>query len=126
MAGIGFGAVTIDGNSIDNYNVEVSNGLGPRTRIVSLSKAGMKQAELEDAITFMTVGGTSGTDDPVTVAGITSDGGDGDTDTAFVSGESDVVYVAVQGTGEMGAGADYGGGASGVTMAIVADFDNDF
>lgn len=118
MAGIGFGAVA----GVDNYNVEVSNGLGPRTRIVSLSKTDMTQAELEAAITFMTVGGTSGTDDPVTVAGITSDGAGG----AFVSGTSDVVYVAVQGTGEMTAGADYGDGTTGVTMAIVADFDNDF
>lgn len=106
-----------------NGKARTGNGLGPRTRIVSLSKTDMTQAELNAAITFMTLGGTAGTDDAVSVAGVTSDGGNS-AGTAFVSGESDVVHVAVQGTGVMTAGANYGvGDSTGVTMALVVDFD---
>jgi len=125
MAGIGFGAVTIDGNSIDNYKTEVSNGLGPRTRIISLSKTNMTQAELDAAILYLTAGDVAGTNDAHTVAGVTSDGGDS-AGTAFVSGESDIVYVALQGTGAFTAASNFGTGTTGVTSALVADFDNNF
>lgn len=113
MAGIGFGAIDYNGNSVDNYKVEASNGLGPRTRILSLTTDAITQDELDEVITALTVGGTAGTDDAVTVAGI--DGAVGDA----------TVYVAVQGTGALTAGSDYRG-VTGVAMAVVADFDNDF
>ena len=103
MAGIGF---TV------NYDSKQGNGLGPRTRILSFSKTNITQAELNSLVTKLTTGGTAGTDDAVTVAGIA----------AFVAGTTDVAYVAVQGTGALTAGADYRG-VTGVTMAVVADFD---
>ena len=103
MAGIGF---TV------NYDSKQGNGLGPRTRILSFSKTDITQAELNSLVTALTAGGVKGTDDAVTVAGIS----------AFVAGTTDVVYVAVQGTGVLTAGSNYRG-VTGVTMAVVADFD---
>jgi len=105
-AGIGFGG---QGST---YKVVAGQGLGPRTRIISLSNTDMTQAELNEMIQLLTAGGTKGVDDAVTVAGIT----------AFVDGVTDVVYVAVQGTGTLTAGATYRG-QTGTTMAVVADFD---
>lgn len=95
-----------------NYAVKAGNGLGPRTRIISLANTDMTQAELDSMIRLLTQGGTAGTDDAVTVAGIT----------AFEAGVTDTVYVAVQGTGTLTAGANYRGQTN-TTMAIVADFD---
>lgn len=103
MAGIGF---------TYNYDSKRGNGLGPRTRIISLSNTDMTQAELNAMIQLLTAGGTKGVDDAVTVAGIS----------AFEAGVTDVVYVAVQGTGVLTAGADYRG-QQGTTMAVVCDFD---
>lgn len=109
MAGIGF---------TYNYNASAGNGLGGQTRIISLSKTNMTQAELNSVIQALTLGGVSGTDDAVTVAGIASDGAGG----IFVGGTSDVVYVAVQGTGVLTPGSNYRG-VTGVTAALVATFD---
>jgi hypothetical protein len=114
MAGIGFGAVTIGGNSIDNYKTGAFNGLGPRTRVLSFSKTNITQAELDSLVQALQAGGTSGTDDAVTVAAIS----------AFEAGVTDVAYMAVQGTGTLTAGADYRG-VTGVTMALVADFNDE-
>ena len=107
----------------ENGKTVAGNGLGPRTRIISLSKSNMTQAELDAAITYLTAGDVAGTNDAHTVAGITSDGGDAGTDTSFVSGESDVVHVALQGTGAFTAASNFGTGTTGVTSALVADFD---
>ena len=112
MAGIGFGT---------NYDVKKGNGLGPRTRIISLSKTNMTQAELDSAAQALQAGGTSGTDDAVTIAGVVSDQTVDGVTGVFVGGTSDVVYLAVQGTGTLTAAADYRG-VTGVTMAVVADF----
>jgi hypothetical protein len=95
-----------------NYAVKAGNGLGPRTRIISLANTDMTQAELNEMIQLLTAGGTKGVDDAVTVAGIT----------AFEAGVTDTVYVAVQGTGVLTPGATYRGQAN-TTMALVADFD---
>ena len=95
-----------------NAAAKAGNGLGPRTRIISLSNTDMTQDELDEMVRLLQAGGTAGTDDAVTVAGIT----------AFEAGVTDVVHVAVQGTGTLTAGADYRG-QTGTTMAIVADFD---
>lgn len=102
MAGIGFGT---------NYDVKAGNGLGPVTRIISLSNTDMTQAELNAMITLLTAGGTKGVDDAVSIAGVS----------AFEAGVTDVVHVAVQGTGVLTAGADYRG-QSGTTMAVVCTF----
>ena len=95
-----------------NYKVTAGQGLGPKTRILSFSKTNITQAELDSLVRALTAGGTSGTDDAVTVAGIS----------AFEAGVTDVVYVAVQGTGTLTAGANYRG-VTGVTMAVVCTFD---
>ena len=97
-----------------NAKTTAGNGLGPRTRILSLSMTDMTQAKLDAAIAALTAGGTAGTDDAVTVAGIT----------AFVAGETDVVHVAVQGSGTLTAANDYRG-VTDVDMLVVADFNDD-
>lgn len=101
MAGIGFGT---------NYDAKPSNGLGPRTRIVSVNKGtgDHSQAELDALVAAMTVG-VDGTADAVTVAGISGTVG------------ADPLYIAVQGTGRIGTTEDdY---VTGITVAVVADFD---
>ena len=95
-----------------NGAAKAGNGLGPRTRILSLSNTDMTQVELDAMVVLLTAGGVAGTDDAVTIAGIT----------AFEAGVTDVVHVAVQGTGVLTAGATYRG-QTGTTMAVVADFD---
>ena len=94
-----------------NGKVRAGNGLGPNTRIISLSNTDMTQAELDAMIQLLTIGGTAGTDDPVTVAGIS----------AFEAGVTDVVYVAVQGTGTLTAANDYRGQTD-TDMAVVCTF----
>jgi len=96
---------------VNGINVEAGNGLGPQTRIISLAKTAITTtaiADLNSVVEAMTAGGTAGTDDAVTIAGV-----------AFTS--ADVAHVAVQGTGALTAGSNYRG-VSGVTMAIVATF----
>mgnify|MGYP000420789091 CR=1 FL=1 len=96
-----------------NGKTRAGNGLGPKTRIISLSNTDMSQTELDAMIKLLEAGGTAGTDDAVTVAGISE----------FVAGTTDVVYVAVQGTGVLTAGANYRGQTD-TTMAIVATFED--
>lgn len=102
MAGIGF---TL------NYDVASGNGLGPKTTIISLAKTNMPQADLNAVVQALSMGGTAGTDDAVSVAGVG----------AFVAGVTDLVHIAVQGTGVLTAAANYRG-VTGVTMAIVTSF----
>jgi hypothetical protein len=111
MAGIGFGA---QGST---YKTGAGNGLGPRTRIISLSKTNMTQTELDNVIRALQTGGTAGTDDAVSIAGISVLTESG----VFTSGTTDAVQVAVQGTGVLTADTDYLG-VTGVTMAVIADF----
>ena len=97
---------------VNGVNVVEGNGLGPKTRILSLSKTNITAgaiADLNSAVAALQAGGTAGTDDAVTIAGV-----------AHTS--ADVAHVAVQGSGALTAGADYRG-VTGVTMALVADFD---
>ena len=82
MAGPGFGAIA----GVDNYNAKAGNGLGPRTQIISLSKTDISQAELDSAVQAIGAGGVAGTDDAMSIAGIS----------AFVAGTTDVVHVALQ------------------------------
>jgi hypothetical protein len=96
----------------NGVDVIAGNGLGPNTRIISLSKTAITTtavADLNAAVAALAQGGTAGTDDAVTIAGV-----------AYTS--ADVAHVAVQGTGVLTAGADYRG-VTGVTMAVVATFD---
>lgn len=98
-------------------NTGLSNGLGPQTRIISASKSNMTEAELKTLLQLMAAGGTAGTDDAVTIAGVgTADGSD------FESGVTDVVYLAVQGTGTLTVGSSYRG--TSYTTALVAVFND--
>jgi len=97
---------------VNGVNVVKGNGLGPRTRILSLSKTAIATsaiADLNAVVAALATGGVSGTNDAVTIAGV-----------AWAT--ADVAHVAVQGTGALTAGADYLG-VTGVTMEVVADFD---
>ena len=98
---------------VNGINVVAGNGLGPRTRILSLSKTAITAgaiADLNAVVEAMTAGGVKGTDDAVSIAGVdhTSSG---------------VAHVAVQGTGVLTPGADYRG-VTGVTAALVATFED--
>ena len=113
-------ATTVGSTTVGvNFNVaKAGNGLGGRTRILSLAKTNMTQAELNDVIRLLGAGGTSGTDDAVTVTGISVLTESG----VFTGGTTDAVQVAVQGTGTLTAGSNYRG-VTGVTMSLIADFD---
>ncbi len=97
---------------VNGVNVIAGNGLGPNTRILSLSKTGISGgaaiADLNSAVAALAAGGVAGTDDAVTIAGV-----------AHTS--ADVAHVAVQGTGVLTPGADYRG-VTGVTAALVTTF----
>ena len=96
----------------NGVNVIAGNGLGPNTRILSLSKTGISGgaaiADLNAVVAALTAGGVAGTDDAVSITGVD-----------YTS--ANVAHVAVQGTGVLTAGADYRG-VTGVTMAVVATF----
>ena len=100
-----------------NKKATAGNGLGGRTRIITLSKSNMTQTELDSVVQALQQGGTAGTNDAVTVAGVSVLTESG----VFTTGVTDVVQVAVQGTGVLTASADYLG-VTGVTMALIADF----
>lgn len=98
----------------DNYEqLTTINGLGPRTRIVSVVKdsGDATEAELVAIIKALTIGKDIGsTNDAFTVAGIAGTIG------------TDPVYLAVQGTGTIGTtSGDY---VTGFTLAVVADFND--
>lgn len=100
------------GTNYEQINEGV-NGLGPRTRIFSVNKGtgDHTEAELVALVKAMTMG-VDGTADAVTVAGIAGTVG------------TDPVYIAVQGTGTVGTTAgDY---VADITVAEVADFDQNY
>ena len=95
--------------------VKASNGLGPRTLIVSVtdSSDAITNDDLLSIINYMTRGhGSGGTGDSAfTVAGI-----DG------VPGTDQVIHIALQGTGDLTV-ADADMGVADTAVAIVATFD---
>lgn len=99
-----------------NYNqVGNVNGLGGFVRVYTASKTNMTTAQVNTLVKGLMQGYTKGTDDAVTVVGLgTADG------SAFVSGTTDVITIAVQGTGVITAGADWN--STGFTLALVAVF----
>ena len=94
------------------------NGAGSRTRIIQLAKTNMTEAELQAALEYLAQGGTAGTDDGHTIAGVSVLTESG----IFTSGTTDAVQVAIQGTGAFTAGANFGIGSTGVTSSLLADF----
>ncbi len=103
-----------------------ANGLGPRTVIVRIEKAAMTDAELNASLAFLTQSsGAAGalpadTADAFTVAGLSPVGNNAQ----FVSGTTDDVYLALQGTGvTTGIKAGLEALAGVTTATVVADFD---
>ena len=94
------------------------NGAGPRTRIIQLAKTNMTEAELQAALEYLAQGGTAGTHDGHTIAGVSVLTESG----IFTSGTTDAVQFAIQGTGAFTAGANFGIGSTGVTSSLLADF----
>jgi len=97
---------------VNGVDVIAGNGLGPNTRIISLSKAAITTtaiADLNAVVAAMTAGGVKGVDDAVTIAGVAH--------TA-----TGVAHIAVQGTGVLTPLENYRG-VTGVTAALVAEFD---
>ena len=105
-----------------NYNQpKTNNGLGPKTTIIKVAKTDITTAELHTIITVITQGGTAGTQDAFTVAGVaTADG------SSFVSGTTDVVFIALQGTGVVTAIGSNAYGVTGAVTTIESVFVNPF
>jgi len=101
-----------------NKKAKSGNGIAGRTRIINLAKSNMTQAELDAAIAYLQLGETSGTDDAHTVVGISCLTESG----VFTPGTTDDVQIAIQGTGVLTVGSNFGIGATGVTASLLADF----
>lgn len=103
-----------------------ASGLGPRTVIVRVEKENMTNDELNATVNWLTQSGgdRSGFDrngpDAFVVAGLVSDQGDGE----FVSGSSDSVILALQGTGTVASlKSDLEALPSVTTATVLAAFD---
>ena len=112
-----------------NYLKNVrANGLGPRTVIVTVSKANITDAELNLVINTLTSSGgtpsyaTPDLDGPdaFVVAGLAGDAAGA----PFVAGTTGVVFVALQGTGTPATGSNVG--VTGATVAVIATFDQNY
>jgi hypothetical protein len=127
----------LDTTVANNYLKNVkANGLGPRTVIVTVSKANITDTELNAVIGVLTSStATPGYNAPDTngpdafvVAGLSGDEtvtvGDVTKTLQFVSGVTDVVYLALQGTGTPATGSNVG--VTGATVAVVASFDQNY
>ena len=103
----------------DNYGkFNVENGIAGRTIIVKVAKTNLTNDELKTIVAAITSAGGAGAD-AFTVAGLgTADG------SAFVSGTTDVVFLALQGTGTYTADSSDAHGVSGAVTTIEAVFVN--
>ncbi len=109
----------------NNYLKNVrANGLGPRTIVVKVydSNSALTDANLNTIINYITTShGVSGSGDSAfVVAGLSGPSGG-----AFVSGTTDTVFLALQGTGDLTV-ADADCGISGVAVSIEAIFDQNY
>jgi hypothetical protein len=92
----------------NNAIVRASNGIGPVTRICTITNSGQTQAELDSAIQALTTG--------VTVSDVFYPGAT----VAGVTALADVVYVALQGgVAPEGTAGSY---TAATTVAVVATF----
>jgi hypothetical protein len=101
----------------NNAAAIAGNGVGPRTRIINLAKTNMTQAELDAALLYLAAGDVAGTNDAHTIAGVSVLTESG----VFTTGVTDAVQVAIQGTGVITVGANFGTGTTGVTSSLLAD-----
>ena len=115
----------------DNKTAGKSLGTAGRTIFAKVAKSNLTAAELDTIRLALQNGGEySGvTNDAFSIAGITSDGGDtggpasdGANSNAFVSGESDVVWIVLQGTGTLNADASNALGVTGAALTVEAVF----
>jgi hypothetical protein len=98
-----------------------TQGLAGRTIIVNIAKTDITSAELTTIVNYIQAGkrtsGDDTTSDAFIVAGITTPTG-----AAFVSGDTDNVVLALQGTGTFTTDASNAYGVSGAATTILADF----
>ena len=98
-----------------------TQGLAGRTLIVNIAKTDITAAELSTIVTYIQAGkrtsGDDTTSDAFVVAGITTPTG-----AAFVSGTTDNVVLALQGTGTFTPDASNAYGVTGAATTILADF----
>jgi hypothetical protein len=107
-----------------NYLKNVrANGLGPRTIIVKIAKTDLTDTELNTIVNYMTTShGSNGTGDSAfVVAGFGTATG-----AAFVSGTTDAVFLALQGTGDYTVDDSNAHGVSGAVTTIEAVFDQNY
>ena len=101
-----------DNKSKLNCALGDTQGIAGKTRIYKMAKSSITDAEVDSIVELMMAGGTSGTDDAVTVVGV-----DKNTNEA---------YIAVQGTGVLapdgGSQSNYRG-VTGVTATLETTFD---
>ena len=113
---------TVAANYLKNVR---ANGLGPRTIIVKIAKTDITDSELNTIINAITSSQGSGTpstgDSAFVVAGLSGASG-----AAFVSGTTDVVWLALQGTGVLTADASDAYGVTGAVTTIEAVFDQNY
>lgn len=111
---------TVGANYLKNVR---ANGLGPRTIIVKIAKTDLTDAELNTIVNYMTTShGVSGSGDSAfVVAGLSGAAG-----AAFVSGTTDVVFLALQGTGDYTVDGSDAHGVTGAVTTIEAIFDQNY
>lgn len=111
---------TVTANYLKNVR---ANGLGPRTIIVKIAKTDLTNDELNTIVNYMTTShGSAGTGDSAfVVAGLSGAAG-----AAFVSGTTDVVYLALQGTGDYTVDSSDAHGVTGAVTTIEAIFDQNY
>jgi hypothetical protein len=108
----------------NNYLKNVrANGLGPRTIILKLEATNITNTQLNAWINYLTTAhGSNGTGDSAFVVAGLSASTDG---SAFVSGTTDAVVLALQGTGDF-TDATVEGLTGTPTATIVAVFDQNY
>ncbi len=98
-----------------------TQGVAGRTLIVNIAKTDITAAELSTIVTYIQAGkrtsGDDTTSDAFVVAGITTPTG-----AAFVSGTTDNVVLALQGTGTFTTDASNAYGVTGAATTVLADF----
>ena len=106
-----------------NYLKNVrANGTNGRTLVLKLAGSNLTNANLNTVINYLTTphGASGSGDSAFTVAGFgLADGG------AFVSGETDTVYILAQGTGDTTV-ADLDCGIAGLTITVEAIFQDNY
>jgi len=122
ITSVAVGSTTVGAN-YEKTNIE--NGLGAKTIIVKVAKTDMTHAEVNTIIKAISQAGGDGTgtdrngEDAFTVAALGTANG-----AAFVSGTTDAIFLALQGTGTYTADGSDAHGVTGAVTTIEAVFVN--